>query len=852
MKRQIWLALLIVALSALLAACGGSPATETPAVEEPTEEPAEEPAAEEPAEEPAEESAPAAAMSEDQPVQITGTVEVSNDLIVQVYFFEKFVYLEDLTGFIERDFEYEQPVAAQILGPVFVNEEGTYTYALNLPAQPVSPANDVDLDSSEDPGIQLWQVVMTANLIDDPFLGDDETGGWSTVYTSAVIDSENEDEISGGKLVVWAPDAAQEFPTGFGDDGLLFTEDDPVGPLPAGYSVVDLDQSPFDISQEPNPEITLYEGDIVVNDLSEMSWTEGFEALFEKASREYPFTDMKGVDWDALYDEFSARVADAEAADDAQAYYLAMRDFAWSIPDGHVGLGGDDFGLFAQDVSGSYGFAITELSDGTIIANVVSDDGPAAEAGMEWGATILEWNGQPIDEAIAETQPWSLPFSTEHSLRLQQFRYLAVDPVGTEIEVTFQNQGAAAPTTAALTAVDDGREIFSRTSFYYGVDFTALPIEYEILDSGYGYVAINSLSDDINLTIRLWQHAIQAFIANDVPGVIVDLRQNTGGAPIGSYFAEAFTDERIDLYIDYYYSDTTGQLETFRPPSYTEPDPNLNYDGNLAVLVSPACASACEDVAYVLGQLDQTRVIGYYPTDGIFGEVGRGQYVLPGGYNFQIPTGLSTDMDGNIVIEGTGVVPDVVVPRTLERLQQEFVDGIDTVLAFAQEVLDQPIGAGITPEAPPTLASDFDLVEAVIAGETLIDERARESYSSEELATFEDGQVFTYTVPLGRSTDLIWYYAWCTETQEQFDDNWSKIELSFFINDEEIPLDDIGVYEGNDFGGPCRIYYARLSDWYVGETVLRVDVTFAAALNDGSFDYPAGTHSFEHHVYVAR
>ena len=60
----------------------------------------------------------------DDPVQITGTIEVSNDLIVEVYFAENFVLLEDLHGFVNRDFYFEQPVDSQIIGPVTVTEDG--------------------------------------------------------------------------------------------------------------------------------------------------------------------------------------------------------------------------------------------------------------------------------------------------------------------------------------------------------------------------------------------------------------------------------------------------------------------------------------------------------------------------------------------------------------------------------------------------------------------------------------------------------------------------------------------------------------------------------------------------------
>ena len=55
----------------------------------------------------------------------------------------------------------------------------------------------------------------------------------------------------GGKLVVWSPDANEQFPTEYGADGLLFTNDDPLGPIPVGYSIVDLDKKPFAISRDP-------------------------------------------------------------------------------------------------------------------------------------------------------------------------------------------------------------------------------------------------------------------------------------------------------------------------------------------------------------------------------------------------------------------------------------------------------------------------------------------------------------------------------------------------------------------------------------------------------------------------
>lgn len=793
----------------------------------------------------------------DSPVQLTGKVEVSNAIIVEVYFFQRFAMLEDLTGFVQRDYEYEQPLEAQILGPVTAqeNEEGEteFYFTLNLPAEPTYAFNDVDNNGEEDQGLQIWQIVMNANYIDDPFLGKDETGGWSGSYTSTRIDAENKNEIIGGQILVWAADDAQAFPTGFGEDGLLFTEDDPAEAIPAGYTLIDLDSEPFELIRETHPTLTLYEGDIAVNDYSDMGWAEAFQALHNKVSREYPFNDIKDIDWDALFEEFIPRFEDAEIAGDQTAYYLALRDYSWSIPDGHVGIGFGDIGneMFSEDTAGGYGFAITGLNDGRIIANIVLEKGPAVDAGMEWGAEILEWNGTPINEAIAAITPWSMPFSSEHSLLVQQYRYLLRAPLGTEAEVTFQNPEAAEPTTATLTATTE-RETFNATSIFEGYDWNGLPVQYEILDSGYGYIKIASLSEDIGLIIRLWEYALQVMINNEVPAIIIDMRQNSGGSPLGSFFASYFVEERIDLSRSYYYSEKSGEFETYGPPDYVEPDDDIYYDGQLGVLVGPACMSACEDVSWVLSQLEQTRVFGYYPSDGIYGEVARGQYALPGDYGFQAPTGMTKDMDGNIIIEGTGVVPDVHIPITEETMLAEYVNGEDVVLNFATEVLDQPLGAGVTPEHPPTMGSKSEAESAFNTGTKWLDDFAKEEYSADEVS--QAGQTYIYTIPLTGSKKLIWLTAWCTADEASFTDNWSKIELEFAINGEPVPIEDFALLEGVFSGSHCRAYYTVLSDWAVGEHILTAAVTFTAPLNDGivEADYPAGTHVYEYHVYVAR
>ena len=444
-----------------------------------------------------------------------------------------------------------------------------------------------------------------------------------------------------------------------------------------------------------------------------------------------------------------------------------------------------------------------------------------------------------------------MPFSTQETKRVQQYRYLLRTPLGTQVEVTYQNPGAAAPKTVSFTAIPE-TETFNATSVYAGYDFNALPITYEILPDGVGYIKINSLSDDINLIIRLWEWAISRMISNEVPAIIVDLRQNSGGSPLGTLFASYFVEDRIDISRSYYYSEKTGQFETFGPPSYTEPDDDLFYNGQIGVLVGPACASACEDVAYVLGRLDQTRVFGFYPSSGMFGEVARGQYDLPGGYSFQAPTGMDRDMDGNIVIEGTGVVPDVHVPLTLETVKSQYIDGQDVVLDYTVETIMQPVGAGILPEQPPKMGTVAQAEAAFDANTPWLDDLGLENYKEGELS--QPGQVYTYTIPLNTSKDIIWIFPWCTADQASLDDNWSKIKLDFSVNGQSVSQNDFAILEGEFNGAFCRAYYTLLSDFAVGENILLTTVTFTAPLNDGltENDFPAGTHTYRYHVVVAR
>ena len=628
------------------------------------------------------------------PVIITGQLTYTNALFTDGVD-EPLIILEDQAGFIDRDEYYILPLESQVLAK-FTTDFYTspVSYSLSLPQAPAGALRDVDNDGEDDSGVMVFSVAHWTNKFGDRFLEERDLygGGWSTAYAStrASIDPDTRLEIIGGKFIIFAPDEKQGFPSGFGEDGLLFTEDDPIVTVPSGYSVVNLDEAPFVFDRSARPVIDLIEPEnAAINDFSDLRYSEAFAAMVELFRVEYAYTELYELDWDTLYESYSPRFAAAQEAEDSAAYALALRDFLWEIPDGHVGMSLDlIYDLFREDTDGGLGISLTELDDRRIVVSYLLEGSPAANAGMQLGAEILAWNGGRIEEAMAREFVWAhQALSSEHTLRLQQLRYVTRFPLGTEVEVSFRNPESEAEQTATMEVIAE-RSSFTQSSFFAGVDGWELPIEFVILPSGYGYVAIYSFNDSERLTVQLWERMIQTFIEQDVAGVIIDMRNNGGGSgfladQLGAYF---YQEEHILGYsasynesTDDFYLDPRSEARFILPPE------ELRYDGEVAVIIAPGCFSACEFFAYNLTIADRAAIVGHYPTGGLGGAVD--DFLMPEDMTIRFTVARALDADHNIHIEARGVAPTIAVPVTFESL---FEEG-DLLLKAAEDYLTDVI-----------------------------------------------------------------------------------------------------------------------------------------------------------------
>jgi len=327
-----------------------------------------------------------------------------------------------------------------------------------------------------------------------------------------------------------------------------------------------------------------------------------------------------------------------------------------------------------------------------------------------------------------------------------------------------------------------------------------------------------------------------------VAGIIIDMRNNGGGTPLG--LAGFLTDREIPLGQSYYYNENTGQFEPEGTPDKILPNGNQYRFDKIVVLVGPACASACEEESYGFSQVPDAQVVGMFPTSSMFGEVSRGQFSMPEGFSMQFPTGRTILPDGSLFLEGTGVRPTLQVPITLETVTSTD----DIVLQFGERAVLQPLGAGITPSTPPTLMSKEDTNSALSSAKQL-EEKARESYPNTDYIKVPNE--FTYTITLNKTEKLLWAWGWCAKDQATLTDNLSKMDIKFNLNGKDVPLDQFLKldYDSSE-GQKCTAYIAGLTDWTGGEHHLVTTLAFKEPLNDGAYDFPVGVQTFYYNVYV--
>ncbi len=435
-------------------------------------------------------------------------------------------------------------------------------------------------------------------------------------------------------------------------------------------------------------------------DYQARSWVEAFDLMHAKLSREYPFTEWKGIKWDALYDAFSVRVADAQARDDRRAYYVALRQYIHSIPDGYMEASEEE--AFRQEaIGGEFGLSVAPLDNDLMVVYRITKGGDAEKAGIKWGAQITQWNDRPIGEALkAAPDFWShAPAPTYVGRMLDRCMFLTRGPVGATAKVTFKNRDAEKPQTVTLNSREDQYAGLGDV-VRYARDFSDMesPFESRTLPGGFGYINILSQSTTLMTPFpdRAFKKIVEKLNRDGVPGLILDLRGNEGGnMALARAYAGHFMDTSRSLGRLVAFDAKKGGFALDDQQSITVEPRQPHYDGRIIVLVHRSTRDSGQIIAHALQGQANVVVMGVLGTEGSLAQVG-GEITMPGGYVLHYPVGRYVDEKGSVLIttnaEGDGgVQPDIVVPATVGLFEAQFTQSRDSVLdAALAELKRQP------------------------------------------------------------------------------------------------------------------------------------------------------------------
>lgn len=439
-----------------------------------------------------------------------------------------------------------------------------------------------------------------------------------------------------------------------------------------------------------------------VSDFSHMSYSEAFIEMNQRLAVEYPFGDWKKVDWNDLKNTYEPQFAQADKGKDPGLYYKTLREYLYSLRDGHIEIVNEQLydtnPVFRREVGGGFGISSVQLDDGRVLVSLVLKDSPAETKGIRLGAEVIKWDGQSAVAAYKSTSWSDIPPSTMEVKLENQGRFMVRAPIGQEIQVEFRNRDSNETRIVSLTAYDDHYETLKKTRVKLTpADLESSPIEGRVLGNGYGYVKIKyflstSLFPDPERELR---QTIQMLKDQKVKGLIIDLRNNPGGedelaAQMAGYFTNTEKHyEHVSYYNRYTKAFALNQQETIR----VKPSKYL-YTGPIAVLINTRTGSSGEGIPLLVKGQSNVIIVGFTATSGSFGVLSRPITIhMPEGYVIQFPDGRSLNQEKKIQLDSNdrgegGIAPDIKIPLTEETFMDKYVRGEDVELNVAASALE--------------------------------------------------------------------------------------------------------------------------------------------------------------------
>lgn len=265
------------------------------------------------------------------------------------------------------------------------------------------------------------------------------------------------------------------------------------------------------------------------------------------------------------------------------------------------------------------GVEIITESDNTVKVNKVFENSPASKGGLQKGDIILKLDDEDVSEKGASYFANKVKNGDKSSFKITIKRNEEI------IELTLSTESVEIPS-----------------------------VESEIYDN-IGYLKIETFSA---LTYEQFSDKLEELEKNNITGLVIDLRDNTGGyLNVTSKIADIFIEKNKVIYE---LKDNTGVIKKYR----AETSSNKNYP--ISVIINGASASASEILALALKESYGATIVG--TTSFGKGTIQETES-LTSGSMVKYTTAYWLSPNGNS-INNVGIEPDIVIENETEEDSQ--------------------------------------------------------------------------------------------------------------------------------------------------------------------------------------
>lgn len=435
-----------------------------------------------------------------------------------------------------------------------------------------------------------------------------------------------------------------------------------------------------------------------LHNYSYKGWTDSFISTVHVMEKEYPISDWKGIDYEALLEEFIPRIQEAERSNDLNAFGIILYDYCNRFYDGHVYLVPGDLDIAAdinrELLGNDYGLSLITLDNGEVAAIHVEPDSEAAVNGIHTGTVITKWDGVPVNEAkYSFTLPVKPPVKeNEEPTRTM----LLAAQGGDSVSVTFLADDGDEK-TVILHRIGDYMtryaEVYNRFSHLGEADEN---FSYKMISDTCGYLRINAESLPAFEMIYSYAMREAPFVADRVDKilgelqaqgmreVVIDLRNNVGGHTVMDVaIASLFAEDSFTYCWENCKKDENGKVYKYDPLVVHQN--GAWKDLPVVVLVNQNTVSAGDAMADVLSLFPNVTLMGMTPSNCSCQSTGGIIYLAEGNFVIYYPVLMdlmgtdndplidtTTDRETRIPLEVRIPVNEITVNQVFGEEQQDY------------------------------------------------------------------------------------------------------------------------------------------------------------------------------------